>query len=225
MNKKKISEIFKILEDKFSRNYKIELDYINNYTLLIAVLLSAQATDKGVNKATEKLFKIANTPENMISLGEEGVKEHLKSINYFNNKSKNIIKLSEILVEKFNSQVPNNRDDLESLPGIGRKTANVVLNIAFNNPQIAVDTHVFRVSNRIGFAKADNVFDTEMQLRKIIPENYITFINHWLVLLGRYICKAKKPDCENCPINDLCEKHMNCTKLKNNRRVLKHKIV
>ena len=217
MNKQKISKIFKQLEDKFSRDYKIELDYINNYTLLIAVLLSAQATDKGVNKATENLFKIANTPEDMLKLGEDGVKQYVKSINYFNNKSKNIIKLSKILVEKFNSQVPSNREDLESLPGVGRKTANVVLNIAFNIPEIAVDTHVFRVSNRIGLVKADNVLETEMQLKKIIPENYVSFVNHWLVLLGRYICKAKKPDCENCPIKDLCEKHIDIALSKNSK--------
>lgn len=214
MNKKKITEIFKRLEDKFSRDHIIELDYINNYTLLIAVLLSAQATDKGVNKATEELFKVAKTPEDMLKLGEEGVKKYVKSINYFNNKSKNIIKLSKILIEKFNSKIPSNREDLESLPGVGRKTANVVLNIAFNTPEIAVDTHVFRVSNRIGLVKADNVFETEMQLRKIVPENYITFVNHWLVLLGRYICKAKKPECENCPIKDLCEKHISYIKTK-----------
>ena len=217
MNKQKISKIFKRLEDKFSRDYKIELDYINNYTLLIAVLLSAQATDKGVNKATEDLFKIASTPEDMLKLGEDGVKQYVKSINYFNNKSKNIIKLSKMLVEKFNSQVPSNREDLESLPGVGRKTANVVLNIAFNTPEIAVDTHVFRVSNRIGLVKADNVLETEMQLKKIIPENYVSFVNHWLVLLGRYICKAKKPDCENCPIKDLCEKHIGITLSKNSK--------
>lgn len=208
MNKNKIIEIFKKLEDKFSRDYKIELDYLNNYTLLIAVLLSAQATDRGVNKATEKLFKIANTPEEMLKLGEDNLKEYIKSINYFNTKAKNIINLSKILVEKFNSEVPNNREDLESLPGVGRKTANVVLNIAFNIPEIAVDTHVFRVSNRIGLVKANNVLDTEKKLKKIIPENYTTFVNHWLVLLGRYICKAKKPDCNNCPIKDLCEKNI-----------------
>ena len=208
MNRKKILEIFGRLEKRYTRNYIIELNYVNNYTLLIAVLLSAQATDKGVNKATEKLFELVNTPEDMLKLGEDGIKQYIKSINYFNNKAKNIIKLSKILVEKFNSQIPNNREGLESLPGVGRKTANVVLNIAFNIPEIAVDTHVFRVSNRIGLVKADNVFDTEMQLRKIIPDNYTTFVNHWLVLLGRYICKAKNPDCKNCPINDLCEKHI-----------------
>lgn len=207
MKKQKVLEICKTLEEKFSRDYMIELSYINKYTLLIAVLLSAQATDKGVNKATEKLFGIAKTPEEMLKLGEEGVKNCVKSINYFNTKSKNIIKLSQILIEKFNSEVPGNREDLESLPGIGRKTANVVLNIAFNNPTIAVDTHVFRVSNRIGLVKANNVYDTEMQLYKVIPENYISFTNHWLVLLGRYICKARKPECDKCPINHLCEKN------------------
>lgn len=206
MNKKKIFEIFKILEEKYSKEYKIELEYINNYTLLIAVLLSAQATDKSVNKATENLFKLINTPEEMVKLGEENLKNYIKSINYFNNKSKNIINLSKLLVEKFNSKVPNNREDLESLPGIGRKTANVVLNIAFNIPEIAVDTHVFRVSNRIGLVKTKNVLETERDLRKIIPENYVTFINQWLVLLGRYICKSRRPNCEECPINHICEK-------------------
>ncbi len=208
MNKKKITEIFKILEEKYTRNEIIELKYNNNYTLLIAVLLSAQATDKGVNKATEELFKIADSPEKMLKLGEEKLKEHIKSINYFNNKAKNIIKLSQILVDKFNSQVPDNRESLESLPGIGRKTTNVILNIAFNQTSIAVDTHVFRVSNRIGLVKTDNVLDTEEELWKIIPDNYKKFVNHWLVLLGRYTCKAKKPNCEECPLKNLCEKHI-----------------
>lgn len=207
MQKQKVLEICKTLEEKFSRDYMIELSYINKYTLLIAVLLSAQATDKGVNKVTQKLFEVAKTPEEMLKLGEEGVKSCIKSINYFNTKSRNIIKLSQILIDKFNSEVPGNREDLESLPGIGRKTANVVLNIAFNNPTIAVDTHVFRVSNRIGLVKANNVYDTEMQLYKVIPENYISFTNHWLVLLGRYICKARKPECDKCPINHLCKKN------------------
>ena len=160
MNNKKILEIFNILEKKYTRESIIELNYLNNYTLLVAVLLSAQATDKGVNRATERLFKVANTPEYMLELGEDGLKEYVKSINYFNNKSKNIIKLSQILVDKFNSEVPRTREDLESLPCVGRKTANVVLNIAFGTPEIAVDTHVFRVSNRIGLVKANNVFDT-----------------------------------------------------------------
>lgn len=208
MNKQKILKIFEILEKQYSRDAVIELNYCDNYTLLIAVLLSAQATDKGVNKATEVLFKVAKTPEEMLQLGEDKLKQYLKSINYFNTKSRNIIKLSQILVDKFNSKVPSTREDLESLPGVGRKTANVILNIAFDIRVIAVDTHVFRVSNRIGFVKTYNVVDTEKQLYKVIPNEYIEFANHWLVLLGRYVCKAKKPDCESCPLKDLCEKHI-----------------
>ena len=196
MNKSKIQKIFSILEQYYTRNEIIELKYTNNYTLLISVLLSAQATDKGVNKATEELFKIADTPEKMLALGEVKLKQYLKTLNYYNTKTKHILELSKILVEKFNSQIPTTREELESLPGIGRKTANVVLNIVFDKNTIAVDTHVFRVSNRIGLVKADNVLDTEMELYKIIPTNYVRFGNHWLVLLGRYICKARKPECD-----------------------------
>lgn len=206
MKKTLVREIFTKLEEKYSRNEIIELDYFNNYTLLVAVLLSAQATDRGVNKATVDLFKKADNPKAMLALGEEIVKEHIKSINYFNTKAKHIIQLSQILVDKYNSIIPNTREDLESLPGVGRKTANVILNIVFGQRAIAVDTHVFRVSNRIGLVKADNVLDTEKQLYKAVPEKYLEFVNHWLVLLGRYICKAKKPECENCPINELCKK-------------------
>lgn len=208
MNKSKIQKIFSILEQYYTRNEIIELKYTNNYTLLISVLLSAQATDKGVNKATEELFKIADTPEKMLALGEVKLKQYLKTLNYYNTKTKHILELSKILVEKFNSQIPTTREELESLPGIGRKTANVVLNIVFDKHTIAVDTHVFRVSNRIGLVKADNVLDTEMELYKIIPTNYVRFVNHWLVLLGRYICKARKPECDKCPIKELCEKHI-----------------
>ena len=208
MNKNKIQKIFSILEQYYTRNEIIELKYTNNYTLLISVLLSAQATDKGVNKATEELFKIADTPEKMLALGEVKLKQYLKTLNYYNTKTKHILELSKILVEKFNSQIPTTREELESLPGIGRKTANVVLNIVFDKNTIAVDTHVFRVSNRIGLVKADNVLDTEMELYKIIPTNYVRFVNHWLVLLGRYICKARKPECDKCPIKELWEKHI-----------------
>ena len=204
MNKSKIQKIFSILEQYYTRNEIIELKYTNNYTLLISVLLSAQATDKGVNKATEELFKIVDTPEKMLALGEVKLKQYLKTLNYYNTKTKHILELSKILVEKFNSQIPTTREELESLPGIGRKTANVVLNIVFDKNTIAVDTHVFRVSNRIGLVKADNVLDTEMELYKIIPTNYVRFVNHWLVLLGRYICKARKPECDKCPIKELC---------------------
>ena len=205
MKKEKILKILQALEKKYTRNEIIELKYINNYTLLLAVLLSAQATDKGVNKATEPLFKIAKTPQEILNLGEEKLLNYLKSINYYKTKTKHIIELSKILIEKYNSQVPNTREDLENLPGVGRKTANVILNIAFNTRVIAVDTHVFRVANRIGLVKTNNVLDTEKELYKVIPENYIEFMNHWLVLLGRYICKAKNPDCQNCPLNKLCE--------------------
>ncbi len=208
MNKSKIQKIFSILEQYYTRNEIIELKYTNNYTLLISVLLSAQATDKGVNKATEELFKIADTPEKMLALGEVKLKQYLKTLNYYNTKTKHILELSKILVEKFNSQIPTTREELESLPGIGRKTANVVLNIVFDKHTIAVDTHVFRVSNRIGLVKADNVLDTEMELYKVVPANYVKFSNHWLVLLGRYICKARKPECDKCPIKELCEKHI-----------------
>jgi len=208
MNKQKVLKIFELLRKKYSENSIIELKYHNNYTLLLAVLLSAQATDKGVNKATEELFKILKNPEDTLKIGEEELKQYLKSINYFNTKTRNIIKLSQILVDKFNSQVPSNREDLESLPGVGRKTANVVLNIAFDTRTIAVDTHVFRVSNRIGLVKTNNVLDTEIKLYKIIPQEYVKYVNHWLVLLGRYICKAKKPNCEECPLKDICEKNI-----------------
>lgn len=208
MNKIKALEIFLLLEKKYSNDGIIELKYHNNYTLLLAVLLSAQATDKGVNKATESLFKIVKTPEDVLKIGEDKLKQYLKSINYFNTKSRNIIKLSQILVDKFNSQVPSKREDLESLPGVGRKTANVILNIAFNEVAIAVDTHVFRVSNRIGLVKTNNVLDTEKRLYKIVPQKNLKYVNHWLVLLGRYICKAKKPNCEECPLKNICEKHI-----------------
>lgn len=208
MNKNKIKEIFTILEKYYTRNEIIELKYYNNYTLLLAVLLSAQATDNSVNKATKELFEIADTPEKILELGEEKLKSYLKTLNYYNTKTKHIIELSKILVEKYNSQIPTDREGLESLPGVGRKTANVVLNIVFDKPAIAVDTHVFRVSNRIGLVKADNVLDTEMQLYKKIPQEYFKYSNHWLVMLGRYICKAKKPECDKCPIKDLCEKHI-----------------
>lgn len=208
MNKNKIKEIFNILEKYYTKKEIIELKYINNYTLLLSVLLSAQATDNSVNKATKDLFKIADTPEKILQLGEENLKKYLKTLNYYNTKTRHIIELSKILIEKFNSQIPTSRENLESLPGIGRKTANVILNIVFDKATIAVDTHVFRVSNRIGLVKAVNVLDTEMELYKVVPNEYVKYTNRWLVLLGRYICKARKPDCNNCPIKNLCEKHI-----------------
>jgi len=208
-DRKKLAKlVFEILEKKYTKELLTELDYINNYTLLISVLLSAQATDERVNKVTKELFEKVKTPKEMILLGEKQLKEYIKSINYFNTKAKNIINLSKILVEKFDSEVPSNREDLEILPGIGRKTANIILNISFNQPTIAVDTHVFRVSNRIGLVATKNVLDTEIELYKIIPNKYIQFTNHWLVLLGRYICKARKPKCDECPLEKICEKNL-----------------
>lgn len=181
-----------------------ELEYINSYTLLVAVVLSAQATDAGVNKATRPLFAIADTPEKMLALGEVRVREMIKTIGLFRTKAKNVIGLSQRLVQDFNSAVPRTREDLESLPGVGRKTANVVMNIAFGAPTLAVDTHVFRVSNRIPLAPGKTVLDVELGLEKIIPKEYMQNAHHWLILHGRYICKALRPECEKCLISDLC---------------------
>ena len=183
---------------------KGELNYNNSYTLLVAVVLSAQATDIGVNKATDKLFKNVNTPEKMIKLGEKKLKSYIKTIGLFNGKAKNIIKLSQILVDKFDSNVPNNRVELQSLPGVGRKTANVVLNIAFGMPTIAVDTHLFRLGNRLGLATGKTPLEVEEKLEKNTPKKYLLNAHHWLILHGRYVCKARNPDCIKCQLNDLC---------------------
>ena len=202
---KNIDEIFKI----FQRNNpypKTELIYFDKYTLLIAVVLSAQTTDISVNKATEKLFKVANTPQQMLTLGENKLKKYIANIGLYNAKARNVIKLSQILIEKFNGEVPANFDDLQSLPGVGRKTANVVLNCAFNQPTIAVDTHVYRLAHRLGFVKNKNFLETEQALLKIIPKDYLLHAHHWLILHGRYVCKAQKPSCHNCQINQLCLK-------------------
>ncbi len=204
MNTEKIHEIFKRLK-KAIKNPKTELDHKTPYELLVAVVLSAQSTDKGVNKATPALFKVANTPEKMVKLGETKLKNHIKTIGLFNTKAKNIINASKMLVEKFNSTLPETREELESLPGVGRKSANVILNVAFGQPTIGVDTHVFRVSNRINIAPGKNVLAVEEKLIKIIPKEFMQDAHHWLVLLGRYTCTAKKPHCPECPINDLCE--------------------
>lgn len=204
MNKAKIEEIFK----RFSENDpepEGELDYLNPYTLLVAVALSAQATDVSVNKATEPLFKIADTPEKMVALGETKVRDMIKTIGLYRNKAKNVIGLSEQLIERFDSEVPQDREALESLPGVGRKTANVVLNIAFGQPTIAVDTHIFRLSNRTRVAPGENVVQVENKLEKVIPAAYKRHSHHWMILHGRYVCKARKPDCPNCIIQDLCE--------------------
>jgi endonuclease-3 len=183
---------------------KSELLYRNPFTLLVAVVLSAQATDVGVNKATAGLFPIADTPERMAALGEERLKGYIKTIGLFNTKAKNIIALSSILMERYASEVPADRASLESLPGVGRKTANVVLNVAFGFPTIAVDTHIFRVANRTGLAKGKTPEAVERELERVIPDVWKPHAHHWLILHGRYICKARKPDCPICPLRDLC---------------------
>ena len=204
MNKKDIIEIFEILKNKYKVQSLIELQYKNPYTLLVAVILSAQATDAGVNKATKDLFEFVDTPEKMLKLGEENLKKYIKSINYYNTKAKHIIQMSQQLIEKFNSQVPSDFDDMLTLSGVGRKTANVVLNILFDKPRVGVDTHVFRVVNRLGIAKADNVLETEKQLLKKVPQKYLRYVNHYFVLFGRYECKAIKPKCESCELRKYC---------------------
>ncbi|UZF91384.1 endonuclease III [Bosea sp. NBC_00550] len=184
---------------------KGELESVNAFTLLVAVVLSAQATDAGVNKATRKLFAIADTPEKMLALGEETVREHVKTIGLYRNKAKNVIALSEKLIAQFGSAVPTTREELESLPGVGRKTANVVLNIAFGEITHAVDTHVFRVANRLRIAPGKNVLQVEMGLEKAVPEEFGRHAHHWLILHGRYTCKALRPECGRCIQNDLCD--------------------
>jgi endonuclease-3 len=184
---------------------KGELEHVNAFTLLVAVVLSAQATDVGVNKATRALFEIADTPEKMLALGEEKVGEHIKTIGLWRNKAKNVIALSEALIRDHGSLVPDNRDDLVKLPGVGRKTANVVLSMAFGQPTMAVDTHIFRLGNRLGLAPGKTPDQVEQKLLKTIPEPYLYHAHHWLILHGRYVCKARKPECERCIISDLCK--------------------
>lgn len=183
---------------------KGELEHVNAYTLVVAVALSAQATDVGVNKATRSLFKIADTPEKMIALGEEGLIQHIKTIGLYRNKAKNVIKLSRILVEDYGGEVPNSRAALESLPGVGRKTANVVLNMWWHYPAQAVDTHIFRVGNRTGICLGRNVDAVERAIEDHVPVNFQNHAHHWLILHGRYTCKARKPACGACLIRDLC---------------------
>lgn len=204
MDKKKINEIFTRFELK-NATPKIELDYYSPFTLLIAVILSAQSTDKGVNRATPKLFEIADTPKKMLELGEDGLKHYIKSIGLYNSKARNIIKLCHVLDETYDGEVPTAFEDLNNLPGVGRKSANVVLNSLWNHKVIAVDTHVFRVSNRIGLCKTKNPLQTELALMKAVPDKWQDKAHHWLVLHGRYVCKARKPECNKCIINDLCE--------------------
>jgi endonuclease-3 len=184
---------------------KGELQHINPFTLLVAVVLSAQATDAGVNKATPALFKLADTPEKMAALGEDSVRDLIKTIGLFRTKAKNVVELSRRLVAEHGGQVPRSREALEALPGVGRKTANVVLNIAFREPTIAVDTHIFRVGNRTGLAPGKNPFEVEQKLEQVVPAHYKLHAHHWLILHGRYTCLARKPLCEKCIIADLCQ--------------------
>lgn len=198
-----VLEIFNILE-KTIPNPVTELEYKNPYTFLIAVILSAQSTDKGVNKATPALFAVVDTPQKMLDLGIDKLKSYIKTIGLYNNKAKNIMLMSKDLVEKFGGIIPQDREKLESLAGVGRKTANVVLNVIWNKPVIAVDTHVIRVSNRLDFSQSQNPLKIEEDLNKVLPDNYKILANHLLVLFGRYTCKAQKPECEICPISHLC---------------------
>lgn len=204
MNKQKRIEIFTRLRDA-NPNPTTELNYSNPFELLIAVILSAQATDVGVNKATDKLFPVANTPESIYALGVDGLKEYIKTIGLFNSKAENVIKTCKILMEQHGSVVPDNREALEALPGVGRKTANVVLNTAFRQPAMAVDTHIFRVSNRTGIAPGKNVLEVEKRLMRLVPREFLMDAHHWLILHGRYTCTARKPKCGACIIEDLCE--------------------
>ncbi len=204
MNKVKRIEIFSRLRND-NPEPKTELNYSSPFELLIAVILSAQSTDKGVNKATDRLYPVANTPEKIAALGEEGLKEYIKTIGLYNSKGKNIIKTCQILIEQHNSQVPDDRVALENLAGVGRKTANVVLNTAFGHLTMAVDTHIFRVSNRTKIAPGKNVVEVEQRLLRVIPKEFMLNAHHWLILLGRYICIARKPKCGACLIEDLCE--------------------
>ncbi|MGO2356008.1 MAG: endonuclease III [Marinomonas foliarum] len=204
MNKDKRYEIFSRLRAE-NPNPVTELEYNSPFELLIAVLFSAQATDVSVNKATRKLFPVANTPETMLALGVDGLKSYIKTIGLFNAKAENAIKTCQILIEKHNSAVPETREELEALPGVGRKTANVVLNTAFRQVAMAVDTHIFRFGNRTKVAPGKNVLEVEMKLLKFVPKEFLLDAHHWMILHGRYICVARKPKCDACIIEDLCE--------------------
>ena len=204
MNIQKRYEIFSRLK-QHNPKPTTELNYKTSFELLVAVILSAQATDKGVNKATHKLFKVANTPRKIFNLGEEGLKEYIKTIGLYNSKAKNIIKTCELLIKQHKCKVPSERASLEALPGVGRKTANVVLNTAFGEPTIAVDTHIFRVANRTNIAPGKNVLEVELKLLKFVPDDFKHDAHHWMILHGRYTCIARKPRCGSCVIEDLCE--------------------
>jgi endonuclease III len=198
-----IEEIFHRFQSA-DPNPKSELHYLNDFTLLVAVVLSAQATDEGVNRATKPLFAIADTPRKMVALGEDRLREYIKTVGLFRGKARNVIQLSQQLLDLHGGKVPDNREALESLPGVGRKTANVVLNVAFGHPTIAVDTHLFRVGNRTGLAPGKTPLEVELQLLKRVPGRYGRYAHHWLILHGRYVCKARKPECWRCLIADLC---------------------
>ena len=204
MNKDKRTAIYSTLRTRMPAP-TTELEYVNPFELLIAVILSAQATDISVNKATSKLYPVANAPESILALGVGGLKPYIRTIGLFNSKAENIIKTCRILVEEHGSEVPRTREELEALPGVGRKTANVVLNTAFGEPTIAVDTHIFRVSNRTGIAKGKNPLEVEKRLVRLTPDEFKKDAHHWLILHGRYVCKARKPLCGECPIVEWCE--------------------
>ncbi|MDV2467749.1 endonuclease III [Acinetobacter chinensis] len=203
MTKKQIQTFFERLREQ-RPHPETELNYSNPFELLVAVTLSAQATDVSVNKATDKLFPVANTPEQIYALGVDGLKEYIKTIGLYNSKAENVIKACKMLIELHNSQVPDNRKDLEALPGVGRKTANVVLNTAFGQPTMAVDTHIFRLGNRTGLAVGKDVLEVEHRLIKVIPKEFIIDSHHWLILHGRYCCIARKPKCAECIVSDVC---------------------
>lgn len=204
MTQEQITEMFARLQAD-RPNPQTELHYSNSFTLLVAVVLSAQATDVGVNKATKTLFPKADSPQKMLNLGEEGLKTHIKTIGLFNTKARNIMGLCRVLIEKYGGQIPADREALESLPGVGRKTANVVLNTAFRQPTMAVDTHIFRVANRTGLAPGKTVREVERNLLRRVPQEYLLDAHHWLILHGRYTCTARKPKCRACLIVDLCQ--------------------
>ncbi|WP_137935717.1 endonuclease III [Chitinivorax sp. B] len=204
MNAAKRRQIFERLREQ-NPHPTTELDYTTPFELLTAVLLSAQATDVGVNKATRKLFPVANTPATILALGQETLEHYIGSIGLYRSKAKNLLATCRILLERHGGEVPRTREDLEALPGVGRKTANVVLNTAFGEPTIAVDTHIFRIANRIGLAPGKNVEEVEQKLLKVVPAEFKQDAHHWLILHGRYVCKARKPECERCVILDLCE--------------------
>jgi endonuclease-3 len=204
MNRRQVAEVFARFQAA-SPHPRGELRHTTAFELLVAVILSAQATDRGVNQATERLFRVADTPAGILALGEEGLKHHIRTIGLFNAKARNILQTCRLLVERHGGEVPRDREDLEALPGVGRKTANVVLNVAFGEPTIAVDTHIFRVANRTGLALGRTPLAVEKRLLRVVPEPYRLHAHHWLILHGRYVCTARRPRCEACLIADLCD--------------------